>query len=45
MDGMAASNSVRKTSGVRSHAGHNSEMKMAMPRAMGVAMTSARTDE
>src|SRR5216684_1730645 len=37
---MAASSSVRNTSGCFSHAGHSSEMKMAMPSAMGVAMAN-----
>jgi hypothetical protein len=42
---MAASNSVRNTSGWRSLAGQSSEMKMAIPSEMGVAMRSASTEE
>ena len=45
MEGIAASSSVRYDSGIRSARGESSEMKMAMPRAMGVAISSARTDE
>ena len=45
IDGMAASSSVRKTSGRRSGSGHNSEMKIAMPRATGAAMRSASAEE
>ena len=42
---MAASSSVRNTSGCRSAAGQSSEMKIAMPSAIGVAISSASTDE
>ena len=45
IDGMAASSSVRKTSGCRSTAGQSSEMNTAMPSAIGVEMSRARTDE
>src|SRR5262245_44028692 len=45
IDGIAASSSVRNTSGWRSRGGHNSAMNTAIPSAMGVAITSARTDE
>ncbi len=45
MDGIAASSSVMKTSGWRRTAGHSSEMKTAMPSAIGVAISSASTDE
>jgi hypothetical protein len=41
---MAASSSVR-TSAAASRRGLSSEMKTAMPSAIGVAMTSARIDE
>ena len=45
MDGIAASSSVRNMSGCRSAAGHSSEMNTAMPSAIGVTMSSARTEE
>ena len=45
MDGMAASSSVKKTSGCLSHDGLSSEMKTAIPSAIGVEMTKARIDE
>jgi len=45
MEGIAARSSVRNTSGARKPAGHNSEMKMAIPSAIGVEISSARIDE
>ena len=45
IEGMAASSSVRNTSGCRSRAGLSSETNTAMPTAIGVASTSASTDE
>jgi hypothetical protein len=42
---MAASSSVRNTSGWRSFVGQSSEMKMAIPSEIGVAMRSASTEE
>src|SRR4029077_6826663 len=45
MEGIAASSSVTKTSGCRSEFGHSSEMKIAMPSAIGVAISSASTEE
>ena len=45
MDGIAASSSVRKTSGCRSQLGQSSEMNTAIPSAIGVANASARIDE
>ena len=45
IDGMAARSSVTKTSGLLSLLGASSEMKIAMPSAIGVEMMSARTDE
>ena len=45
IDGIAASSSVRKTSGCRRRAGQSSAMEIAMPSATGVASRSARIDE
>ena len=45
IDGIAASSSVRNVSGWRSAFGHNSERKIAMPSAIGVANARARTEE
>src|SRR5262249_7546529 len=45
IDGLAASSSVRNTSGWRRGGGHSSAMNTAMPSAIGVAMSSATTDE
>src|SRR6185295_768843 len=45
IDGIAASSSVRNTSGWRRNEGQSSERKMAMPSEMGPAMTSARMEE
>src|SRR5256885_16754945 len=42
---MAASSSVRNMSGVFSQYGLSSEMNTAMPRAIGVAISSASADE
>jgi hypothetical protein len=45
IDGMAASSSVRNTSGCLSQCGQSSEMNTAMPSAIGVASARARIDE
>ena len=45
MDGMAASSSVRYRSGCLSQFGQSSEIKTAMPSAIGVASARARIDE
>src|SRR6476619_7515524 len=42
---MAARRSTRKPIGVRSHAGENSDRKIATPIASGVAITSATADD
>src|SRR5436305_9198732 len=42
---MAASRSTRNATGDRSHAGENSERKIATPTASGVAITSATAED